>query len=233
MPIDKSKVRINHEPKMSLNALGEYLTVGPARRKSIIRDQKYQKTFITARYKEAEKAITNYLVGGCQDDQTLKDTVIRLLTADHESEWRRQAFNNCADAIDSFRDMAKDLPIKAVKATHAEASQPKISIAGVAVSVRPEILLRDKTGNIVGAIKLYFRKSKELSEKTGKLIATVLRTYLMDTFNAADTVKPAKCLVMDIFSGQIHQAPKAYKRAMANVQSACEEIAIRWPSVTL
>ena len=233
MPIDPSKVRVNHDPKMSLNSLGEYLTVGPGRRKTIIKNQKFQSTFITARYSEAEGAIADHIASSMDDNQPLLDTYSDLVNRVHSSDWKEQNAELCTDAIDSYADMVNELSLKGAVPVRNEPKPPKMFLAGVTISVRPEILLQNKAGELVGAIKLYFRKTKELNADTGKKIATVLRRYLIDELDGGGTIQPSKCLVVDIFGGQVHQAPAAYKRIMTDVESACEEIAVRWPSISL
>jgi hypothetical protein len=58
---EKQKYGYNAVPRLSANALSEYLTATSTRRKSIVRAAKFPKTAIVARYDAARDGITKYL----------------------------------------------------------------------------------------------------------------------------------------------------------------------------
>lgn len=42
-----------------------------------------------------------------------------------------------------------------------------LPVSGVAISVRPELLVRAESGNVVGALKLFFSKTGAMAEERG------------------------------------------------------------------
>jgi len=39
---------------------------------------------------------------------------------------------------------------------------------------------------------------------------------------------PAICFSFDVMAGKAYPAPKTYKTLLANMEAACEEVALRW-----
>lgn len=216
------------DPKISLNKLGEYLDATPARRRRIVQDQQSPQAFVVTRYGDAREEIVDYIEGGMVAEEQLLEAATGLRTEPTASEFTRQDKLASADAIEDFLDAADKLEIDGLSAEGSDKSTSAVmEIAGVSVSVRPDVILKDPaSGEVVGAVKLHFSKTNPLSEKSREYVATTLRVYLTETGNAH--VDHTKCLVVDVPSQQVSHAPKGYKRKMNDIEAACEEIAARW-----
>jgi hypothetical protein len=218
-------------PRVSLNKLGEYLTASPLRRQRILRDQKYPAVFQTGRYREAERRITDFLCRGDCDDAPLLQAVEALVASGEAEPHLAQQRLLCAEAIASFVAVARSLPLSGLRAQAGAARPPRLPMAGVEVSIRPEVLLAgvDRAGGEVrGGLKLYFSKTHPLSPESGQYVAIMLYRYLADAWGAAGRVLPRHCLVLDVFRGALYRAPEAYRRRLKQIEAACGEIAERW-----
>ena len=116
-------------------------------------------------------------------------------------------------------------------ASPADADLPPLELSGVAISVRPEVILRsvDAQGQMrSGLLKLYFSKHTPLDEASGQYIATVLQLFAEQNLQQQGEVDHRLVRVFDVFAGKVFVAPKAQLRRLGDVQLACEEIAARW-----
>ncbi len=83
-----------------------------------------------------------------------------------------------------------------------------------------------------GALFLAFRKKKPLPTRAGTAVAELLRrglekSGLVNPLN----IKPEFCVVVDVFRDRVYLAPRGRKILGYEIESACREIAILWPSV--
>lgn len=221
------------EPRISVNKLGEYLVAAPAKRKSIIQDQKRPKTFQTAYYAEAQTAIVRYLTSPQPDLATLTRAAKLLEQAQASSDWEDQKNRSCADAIEAFSDIAEDLlEDLSVKVVAGPTAPEPLTIAGVAVNVRPDAYLRSERGkqDSVGALKLSFAKNGPLSSASASYIGWLVREHTESFPPSKHPVDRRICIVLDVFEGLSHPAPATFVRRRRDVEAACEEIGRAWAS---
>ncbi|WP_017454003.1 hypothetical protein [Herbaspirillum rubrisubalbicans] len=221
------------KPRISLNKLGEYLTATPSRRKRIIEDQEQPKNFVATRYGDARASIVKYLAGRMEDEDGLRAAAIELRKRGTGSDFVEHDREASADAIDSFVEFADEVDLDGVVPVPIEANfSSHMDIAGVSVSTRPDLLLKDeKTGEIVGCVKLHFSKTSPLNQQGGEYVATALRVHLEEDGKQL-AVDNEKVFVVDVPTRQVVTAPKAFKRKMKDIQAACEEIEARWRDKT-
>lgn len=217
-------------PRISLNKLGEYLTAAmPGRRRSIIKEQRKPKDFIVARYAQAEQAIKEYFTTYKPNTDQLRRAIASLSAMAHQESWEGQNADLCTQALISFLSIAEQVPTNGYAPVEGNNMVPKLKLAGLDVSVRPEVLLTDPdSGAIVGGIKLYLGKTHPLSGDAMAIVSTVLYRYLAETLSDDAVVAPQNCFVVDVFAGKVVHAPRAYKRSMQHVRAACNEIATLW-----
>ncbi|WP_163778611.1 hypothetical protein [Myxococcus vastator] len=216
-------------PRVSVNKLGQYLTATPSLRKRIIQGQKHPVDPRHLRYPAAAQAIIEFLCGG-RDEVILRYHQRRLLNAQPESDYDAHRLALCAEALQRCLVSAGGLSTQAI-ASPVDADLPPLALAGVDISVRPDVLLRsvDAQGLMrSGLLKLYFSKHTPLDERSGQYIATVLQRYAEERLEQRGPVDPQLVGVFDVFAGRLFQAPKAQQRRMNDVRLACEEIAARW-----
>ena len=218
--------------KISVNKLGEYMVArSPARRRRIILDQHQPATFITSRYSAARKAIADFLID--QDHPKLAAAAVQLRDerggTDHAHETRQL----CADAINSFIDMAPALAIDGVTYSAAPQRPHKLVMAEVEVSVAPDVMLVGtvRRRNLGGALKLYFAKGNDklLLEDGSRYVATAIHEWLAGHPHGGHAPHAAYCLSVDVFRGRVTAAPTARIRRLDDLRAACEEIAAGWP----
>jgi hypothetical protein len=222
---------VRESPRVSVNKLGQYLTATPAFRRRIIRDQKHPVDPQYLRYPEAARAITEFLCEG-RDVLILRDHQRRLLNAAPASDYDAHRLALCTEALQRFLVTADEVALTYASATPADEALPPLELAGVTVSVRPEVVLRteDRHGvRKVGLLKLYFSKHHPLDERSGQYIATVLHHYAQRHLVGQGEVDHRLVRVFDVFAGRVFVAPKAQTRRLGDVRLACEEIAERWP----
>jgi hypothetical protein len=213
---------IRTQPRISVNKLGEYIVASPRRRRAIIADQKNPKEFIVPRYREALEAIALFLVNG--NRARLLSVRNNLAGQRFQSKWEDQCRESCIEAIDSLLRIADEIDFSAYERIRLT-TPGRLSISGLTVSVRPEILLRAR-GN-TGGLKLYIAKNTPLNE-AGPYVATVLHQYMEGEHSPS---RARDCFVLDVFAREIITAPRSTLRLRSEVAAACEEIVGRWNDI--
>lgn len=216
-------------PRMSLSKLAEYMVATPARRRTIVRDQKFPKAFRAAQYTEAYKAIAAYFARGL-DRRVLDGYLSDWGSRTPSTEFEAQNLALWCDAAVAMLDLAEEYDFSGFQYAAIEADE-YLTVAGVSVSIRPEIAVTDPGR---GAVKIYLGKTYPLTSDdrrpgSGSYAATMLHRWVEERHGS---VLPKHCLVLDVFGCAVYEAPKAYRRRRDDVDAACEEIAIRWPAVS-
>lgn len=217
------------KPKISLNKLGEYLDATPSRRKKIIQDQQNPKAFITIRYQDARENITGFLANNMVDEAGFLEAAQDLRDTIGGTEFSLQDKRNSADAMENFLEVSDSISLDGLVAEKVDKTTSSvIEFAGVDVSIRPDVILKDKeTGDVKGAVKLHFPKTTPLTEKSAPYVAAVLKVYL-GAEDADSHIQPENCYVIDISTKKVFKAGKAHKNRIRDIEAACEEIEARW-----
>jgi hypothetical protein len=216
-----------------VNKLGEYMTATPLRRRRIVQDQKRPKGFILSRYIEAQDAITKYLVGGKKDDARLLSEIERLNSAPSATEWESDRKRLASQAMQSFFEIADSIALEGLSATPGGNYQPRLSIGGLELSIRPEVLLSgiNRHGRpTAGAIKLYFSKTNPLAADSAAYIATAIQAFV-EAHMPRTHAEARNCRVIDVFGQKVYSSPRASARRRNDLVAACEEIARAWEQV--
>ncbi len=221
---------IRESPRVSVNKLGEYLTASPARRKRIIHDQKHPCDPQYLRYPEASAAIADFLCRGL-NARILHDHQERFFHTVPQSEFEAQRLQLCIEALDRFAALMPLLELDDMIISAVGAEPPVLEVAGVTISVRPEVVLQmvDRRGESkVGLLKLYFAKWHPLDERSGQYIATLLQSFAERHLRHLGPVDHRLVRVVDVFAGTLFHAPRANARRLHDVELACEEIGALW-----
>ncbi len=216
--------------RISVNKLGEYMTATPLRRRRIVQDQKRPKGFILPRYTEAQDAITKYLVGGKADAGRLTSEIERLNSAPSATQWESDRKRLAREALQAFLDIADSIDLEGLSAARGGNDQPRLSIGGLEVSIRPEVVLSatDRHGRPkAGALKLYFSKTSPLTNDSAAYIATALHAFV-EAHTPSAYAEARNCRVIDVFGQEVYTAPRASARRRNDLVAACEEIARAW-----
>jgi hypothetical protein len=221
-------------PRISVNKLGEYLVATAGRRRRIVYEQKMPREFQVARYTEAKDAIAAFLASGATDESIIITAIAKLIASEPKSDWDAQRIDLCAEALGSILDFEAFDFLAGMKAEIGPSEPPKLNIAGVAVSVRPEVLLHgtDRLGApIRGGIKLHLGKTVPLEEESALYVATLLHRFLSDAMPGEGRPALGKCAVLDVFARKAFFAPRSYTRRRRDIDAACEEISRAWGAV--
>ena len=136
------KPTIRKTPRISVNKLAEYLTASPAKRRSIVKDQKYPPTFRITWYEKATRAMVSFLSDPKRDDDALVQVIEKLYTQKAATENEQLKLNTNAQALEAFLESYSDLDLGLGVVKQGDTDPAKLSISGVELSVRPELLLQ-------------------------------------------------------------------------------------------
>lgn len=223
------------EPRISLNQLTEYLVANSTGRKSIIRQQKYPKSFQVIYYQDAQDAIQQFIAGGMSKEEILASRIDDIYSRSTASKYEHTRSISNAEAIDSFLQFYENIDLADLAPSIAPDDQPKLRIGEINISVRPEIILNGdhkRYGQVVGGIKLYLvkRDTARLDNELGKYPSSILYNYLGQQ-NPNRRPLHQSCIIVDVFGKKQFSAPRTHKKILAHVRVACEEIADRWKHI--
>lgn len=222
--------------RISVNKLAELLTTpNPARRKRIIQDQKYPSAVIVAKYRQAFDPIEVYLTQGRQN-ATISAAVAQLRGDNTGTPWTIDDRWNTADALERIPLISALLPESLGEAyVRGTTDAPKLAVAGVDVSIRPDFLISftKKDKKYTGALKFHFVKNPDnaLTRAGSEYVSTLMYRWLEENGPDGTTPSHSHCLSVDIFRESVISAPKSTTRRLAEITAACEEIAARWPQL--
>lgn len=222
-------------PRISVTKLGEYVgSRSAARRKTILVDQKYPKPFKTAIYNDCFDPLVGFFVDAAHDPTTVKAAIkaIQARTAVTETEEMRRQVNS--QALDHLLKTVASLPLNGITFRKTPQSTKPLHIAGVEVSIRPELelVITGKGGAVhYGLLKLYLSKSHPLTDEAGNYVATLIHSYASHLFTGLKSVDRKHCFVFDVFQEKLFVAPVNHTQRRKDINAACEEIANRWPSL--
>jgi len=209
------------------------------RQRTIVQNAKRPKPFITNIYGPARDAIIEHLLAGKLGDTTGLNNVVAAIQALPGAPGTAERDRRCCiEAIGHYIEMLETvLPAEVPHLQDYDLSKGPtsalIELGGIQVSVRPELTLTHQKGSRrrAGAIKLYLGKNHPLDEDSGTALACVLRHWVDGATSPGLPVAPDRCHVIDVFAERVYTAPRAWKNRMKNVAAACDEIALKWPTV--
>lgn len=193
MEASKKKYGYNAEPRLSANQLAEYLNATPPRRKAIVRDAKYPKTSVVAQYDPAWKAITRFLCDNARPLPDLVEAMEKQKAREKKfgaSTWVQRDARLSIEAIDAFMKSQNKLGLPKITCKPVNGAQPKLSIAGVDISVALDATTHRKGKDDeprVGGLILVFSKaeaSSTLRERRCR-ISAILATLFADKYLTA------------------------------------------------
>ncbi|WP_294244662.1 hypothetical protein [uncultured Sphingomonas sp.] len=225
-----------NQPELSVNKLAEYIVSKGARQRKLLRDRKYPDPEFQMGmfHREASEAVRRYIADGCVDAVPIENQIAILKQQSPDKIGTIRRVNANIDALERFLDMLDDLGIEGEPELASHTAE-KITIHGVRISVRPEIIVRGtgpKGKKLVGAIKLHFSKSFQMTAEAAGYVSAVVQQFCKDHLLAPDEVLFSDyCKVIDIGSGNVFPGVKATTARMKDVSAECENIAGLWPTI--
>ncbi|HEY4061167.1 MAG TPA: hypothetical protein VGM30_04665 [Puia sp.] len=231
MPIGPYKIPTAKKPRISVNKLAEYLESTSSRRKKIVTDAKYPQEYVTTRYKDAREHIKRYVCKGVDEDAILL-VIDAFNSTVPETDFQKQDNDLSAEVLALMLDM--DLgSLSNFDLKPFEGNNDLLEIAGVDVSVNPDLLITKDNGaeTYVGAGKLHLSKSNQLSDESQKIVGVLLYRFTEDFIIPTienSLALPKLCFSIDLFAQTIECCPSSTKMRLRKIEDACEEIALWW-----
>lgn len=221
-----------HKPHITTNELSKYVGASESVQRRIIAAQRRMNTGAATHYSVALPIIQLGLSCGFAGSQF--EGKLHTLT----DQWipTKRGLNKQSDniaAVNHCRELMPQLPFaEGTFVATCLSRTAAVEIAGVKVSVRPEILIQGRAGGLAGkygAIKLYLSKNTSLRDREMLVDAVVLHHYMVAQYGES-TVSRENCLVLDVFAHAIKRVPVAveYSETMFRIEAACADIARRW-----
>jgi hypothetical protein len=225
------------DPNISVNKLAEYIVSKAARQRKILADRKYPDPDfnIGMYYREAEEAVARYIADGAVDPDPIKKRVAALEQEAPTKVGTARRINSNIDALERFSEMLDDIDLTGVTPTLGAHAPPKLTYHGVAVSVRPQIILRGagpKGKSMVGGLKLHFSTTRPHSEESAGYVSAAVQEFCrLHVAAANEIVNPSYCAVIDVASGNVYQGVKSTTQRLKDIAAECQNIAALWPTI--
>lgn len=226
-----------NQPTISVNKLAESIISKAAKKRKILRDRKYpDPDFNMGTYhREAGEAVQLYLTSGAIDPSPL-DAALKSLNQQHsEKIGTIRRLNSNAASLERFMEMLDLIDLSGTEPSPGANSPPKLMIMNVAVSVRPEIVLRGlgpKGKPWVGAIKLHMSSTDNFNEEAAGYVSAIVQEYCrVHLVSGEDVVNPTFCKVIDVGNSKVFPGVKATAQRMKDVEAECQNIFDLWPSI--
>lgn len=143
-------------------------------------------------------------------------------------EFQAECLALCIDALAAFKKLLLMGAFKKLTFTPG-LSEAYVELGGVSLSVRPDVLIG---GPEIGAVKIYLSKTNPLTQDargkpgTASYAAAVLHLWAEKEFGGAP---PERCLVVDVFAGEVYKASSRNATRRKHMLAACQEIVAVWP----
>lgn len=226
-----------NKPSISANKLGEYIVSRGARQRKILSDRKYPdpEFNIGMYHREASEAIASYISGGAVDPTPINRQLQTLSQIVTDKVGTARRINANIDALERFAEMLDNIDLMGAEPSLGAHSPPKLTFHNVAISVRPEIILRGvgvKGKKFVGAWKFHFSKTHPHSLESAGYVSAIVQEFCSTHLSEADeVVNPSYCKVIDVASGNVFDGVKSTTQRLKDVAAECQNIAALWPTI--
>ena len=224
----------NNDPRISVNKLAEYMNAKALRKRQILRDQKFP-DFKGMYYREAADAVSTCLASNLENTAVIARTIRVLDQMRPEKAGTLRRITANIDALESFEAMLDNIDLKGGTPELGEHRPEKLTMHGVEISVRPEIVLRGKGKKetaLTGALKVHFSKTFPLNQDGAGYVSAVLQRYTEDKLLDGDeAVSSQFCPVIDIGAKVMYPGVKSITQRLKDVEAECQNIAALWPTI--
>jgi hypothetical protein len=240
MAVSSKPPRIS--PRISANDLALYMVSSDTARMGIVKRAKFPQTVPLIRYKDVRPPIVAFLADGNRrvNPLTVAEEMFQQRAEDRsQGPLRQDDALKSLEVLRAVRGMANQL---AEYDFHpAPSSQAKLTIGGVEISLRADLLVHGaaKGKDQIGAALLRMTQddaetdeAKAKRQSMGLYAATMIRRHVDE--NIASNREPANrlCLSIDVQHGEVFVAPNANTRRANDLENACWMIAAIWPQIS-
>lgn len=226
--------KVESNPKMTVNKLGEYLVASPRRQRRILEQLKYpdENRFGAVAHSEAREAIKAYFVSGF-DPKIILDCISLLKGKDPVNDYQEAMINSSVEGLELVLE-SEEID-KGLTYLPYEGPNPKLNLHGVEISVYPDLIVENtiRGTEFVGALKLHLSKNSSNTEEGDKYIAAILHMFGTEHLNSLgkDSTRPSLYLSYDIFADTFTECPKSISRRMEDINAGCLNIVAIWNSI--
>lgn len=197
---------------------------------------KFPKTVVVAHYDGAWKAIPKFLCDTARPMSHLAGAVATLKSkADDptQSPWVKDDSQMSIEAISAFQKGYNKLGLAGVECRIVTGQLPKLTISGVEISVALDMTVHkgERAGGAVLMISKAESSAKERSDR-GRNSAVLAYLFAQQHLTHLGEIDRKLCLSIDVFGGSTYACPDTFKRKIGNMEDSCEEVVLRWPTVT-
>ena len=228
-------------PRISANDLALYMVSSDTARLGIVRRAKIPPTVPLIRYKDVRPPIVAYLSDGNRrvNPLTSAEEMFHQRTLDRaQGPLRQDDALKSIEVLRAVHGMANRLA--EFDFHEASATQPKLIMGGVEVSIRADLLVHgsSKGKNQIGAALLRMTQddadtdeAKAKRQSMGLYAATMIRRHVDEHLRGAREPANRLCLSIDVQHGEVFVAPNSNTRRASDLESACRMIAAIWDQV--
>ena len=221
-------------PRISINKLAEFMLAKGARKRQILKDQKFP-SFKGIYYREASEAVGSCVASGLENVAVVTNqiSVLEQMSSDKIGTQRRIAAN--LDALEAFLGMLDSVVFSGAEPRLGATSAPLLTVHGIDISVRPEVILAGKAKSkepLIGAMKIHFPRTFSLNTDSAGYVSAVTQEWCKVHLYDQGQSFGAYCSVIDVGSKTVFPGVKATVARMKDVEAECQNIAALWPSIT-
>lgn len=241
MAASETKYRYRAHPQMSANQIAEYLQSTPQGRTRLIRSARFPSTSVVAQYVKAREGLVHFLGDAARSIRHLADAADYLEKRQRRTdatEWIQRDSRGSLEAINTFQRSYNRLSFPKLECRPVTGRLPFLDMWPTRISVDLDVTIhvpnRDAADRIGGVVLLFSRgepKTKARVEKC-KTIAGLVLTFCGRHMKGMGEPDPSLCLAVDVINGVEHRPAGTFARGLASIESAAEEIASRWRSVS-
>ena len=237
LPLKWTKSLLVSDPVLSVNKLAEYIISRAARQRALLHGRKYPNPEFSVGmfHHEATYAIQRYLADGAIDPSVLENALNTLNQKTPDKIGTIRRINSNIERLERFGVMLDDIDLRGAHAEAGPDVQASMSISGVKISVRPEIILHGtgpKGQSLVGAIKLQLSGSSRFDTEAAGYVSAVVQEFCKRTLvRNGEIVHAPFCQVIDVANGIVYPGVKATTQRMKDVEAECLNIAALWPTI--
>lgn len=247
-PLLHPSVKERREPRVSANALAQYLVLRPDGQETILHNAKYSRPPIVTANGDAIRGLCAYNIDPRRDKATLERVKAALQAKAGHAETKprdREEARRCIEAITLFERHENVLGLRGMPLEECPRLDPVI-IEGVAVSIRPHFLVRAADGRVGAGIirvaktpdpddcKLDATRERRGDERRelNRYTVAMLQMLLEAQGGAFGTPSRDLCFVADIRLGERIDAAADHTVRIRALRGACSQIARHWPLIT-
>lgn len=210
--------------KLSVKGFADYMTSGPAKQRTILRQYKYpDEDEAHARiiyYREARDRIAGYHKGQESPDWLTAQSRNLSALATLSAGRTKARLNHNARAISAYQAHFSEREFGVL-----DDLVLRFTLEEVTITVAPDLHVTED--GVEKMIKLDFGKNPP-SEKLVKIISQLMYQTACD---AGLNMKSASVLFFDVPRGKVFRGATARSRMMRDIEATCQNISAVWPSI--